>query len=168
MEPPPKRRRTSNGGSEDVHGALPRSLSEPVSPPRSRRSHAAPVQPPEETLASSSSKKSSEKEARIFNSPFQLTWIRDLAEAANKDAVTLRDLLGDPLIAELWEFNYLHDVDYLMEALDEDIRHSVQVHVVHGFWKKEDQSRLVLQVCPLCPTLLPRPLTYTYGLTGSS
>lgn len=97
----------------------------------------------------SSSSKSSAKEAQTFNSPFQLTRIRDLADAANKDAVTLRDLLGDPLIAECWEFNYLHDIDFLMKAFDEDVRHAVQVHVVHGFWKKEDPSRLVLQVSPL-------------------
>jgi hypothetical protein len=62
------------------------------------------------------------------------------------------------LIAECWEFNYLHDIDFLISHFDEDTRHLVQVHVVHGFWKKEDKSRLMLQVsllvlaaCRRCP-----------------
>jgi tyrosyl-DNA phosphodiesterase-1 len=84
----------------------------------------------------------------VFKSPFQLTKIRDLPADLNKDTVTLKDILGDPLIAECWEFNYLHDIDFLMAAFDRDIRHLVKVHVVHGFWKREDQSRLALQVGP--------------------
>lgn len=82
---------------------------------------------------------------KTFSSPFQLTWIRDLSEAENADAVTLRDLLGDPLIAECWNFNYLHDIDFLVEAFDDDVRHSVDIHVVHGFWKQDDEKRLMLQ-----------------------
>lgn len=82
---------------------------------------------------------------RIFKSPFQLTKIRDLPPESNVDTVTLGDILGDPLISECWEFNYLHDLDFLMSAFDEDVRHLVQVHVVHGFWKQEDPNRLSLQ-----------------------
>ena len=33
-----------------------------------------------------------------------------------------------------------------MEAFDQDVRGLVRVHVVHGFWKKDDQSRLALKV----------------------
>jgi hypothetical protein len=33
-----------------------------------------------------------------------------------------------------------------MAAFDPDVRGLVQVHVVHGFWKREDPSRLELQV----------------------
>jgi hypothetical protein len=76
----------------------------------------------------------------------QLTWVRDLPEASNKDALSLKDLLGDPLISECWEFNYLHDLEFLMEAFDPDVRNLIKVHVIHGFWKKEDQSRINLQV----------------------
>ncbi len=54
--------------------------------------------------------------------------------------------MGDPLIKECWEFNYLHDIDFLMENLDEDVRHLVRVHVVHGFWKSDDPKRIALQV----------------------
>ena len=83
---------------------------------------------------------------KIIDSPFQLTWIRDLPASSNVDAVTLKDILGNPLIAECWDFNYLHNLDFLMDAFDPDIRDLVNVHVVHGFWKNEDPSRLSLKV----------------------
>lgn len=104
-----------------------------------------------------------DKKQQTFKSPFQLTWIRDLPEAANADAVTLRDLLGDPLIAECWDFNYLHDIDFLIKAFDEDVRQSVEIHVVHGFWKKEDESRLMLQVS----LIWADPVARTVGLRAS-
>lgn len=96
---------------------------------------------------------------QTFRSPFQLTRIRDLPPELNRDTVTLRDILGDPLISECWEFNYLHDIDFLMSAFDADVRGLVKVHVVHGFWKREDPNRLALQVgrpvlCPSGQTLL--------------
>ncbi|TGO58128.1 hypothetical protein BCON_0058g00100 [Botryotinia convoluta] len=79
-----------------------------------------------------------------LKSPFQLTTIRDLPASSNVDAVSLKDVLGDPLISECWEFNYLHNLDFLMEQFDEDVRNLVRVNVIHGFWKREDQSRLNL------------------------
>jgi len=82
----------------------------------------------------------------VIQSPFQLTWVQDLPESSNVDAVSLRDLLGDPLISECWNFNYLHNLDFLMGSFDLDIKNLVKVHVIHGFWKKEDESRLRLKV----------------------
>ncbi|KAK1635173.1 tyrosyl-DNA phosphodiesterase [Colletotrichum phormii] len=78
-------------------------------------------------------------------SPFQLTTIRDLPEAANRDCVGLADILGDPMIAECWEFNFLHDIHFLMSHFDEDTKDLVKVHVIHGFWKREDPNRIALQ-----------------------
>jgi tyrosyl-DNA phosphodiesterase-1 len=86
--------------------------------------------------------------SQVAQSPFQLTRIRDLPPSSNVDAVSLKDILEDPLIAECWEFNYLHDLDFLMDAFDADVRDIVKVHVIHGFWKNEDQTRLALKVCP--------------------
>lgn len=149
MEPPPKRQRLSHdGGADGVTGSLPRSLSTPISPPRRRRrvSPADLSDVLEEEMRASSSATANGSVMQAFRSPLQLTWIHDLPEAANTDAVKLRDLLGDPLIAECWDFNYLHDIDFLMDAFDEDVRGLVNVHVVHGFWKREDESRLRLQV----------------------
>lgn len=86
------------------------------------------------------------KGPEMMDSPFQLTNIHDLPPAMNVDTLSLKDILGDPLIAECWEFNYLHNIDFLMEALDEDVRDLVKVHVVHGFWKQEDESRKDIEV----------------------
>lgn len=50
----------------------------------------------------------------LIPSPFQLTQIRDLRSEDNVDTVSLKDILGDPLIKETWQFNYLIDLDFLM------------------------------------------------------
>ncbi|KAI1146678.1 tyrosyl-DNA phosphodiesterase [Nemania diffusa] len=128
-EPRTKRQRLEGDGNDDVPGAedtehaTPSSLSHPISPPRIKRA----------------------KVRTRIASPFRLTSIQDLSDDYNVGAVSLNDLIGDPLIAELWDFNYLHDIDFLMNHLDEDTRALTRVHVVHGFWKREDRNRLMLQ-----------------------
>lgn len=47
-------------------------------------------------------------------SPIHLTRIRDVPAAENVDSISLRDILGDPMIKENWQFNYLHDIDFMM------------------------------------------------------
>lgn len=127
MERAPKRPRTDGG--------VPDSLSRPVSPPAQRQGAAA---------------------GRALASPWELTWIRDLGPECNRDAVTITDLLGDPLIRECWQFNFLFDLPFLMRAFDADARHLVKVHVIHGFWKTEDPRRRTLSVrarqAPLAPS----------------
>ncbi|CZT06206.1 related to TDP1 Tyr-DNA phosphodiesterase [Rhynchosporium agropyri] len=128
--PPPSRKRRRLSSEDDLpnsHQRLPYSLTSSISPPPRRRNRMPEDQAP-----------------KVIKSPFQLTWIRDLPEACNKDAISLKDILGDPMISECWEFNYLHNLDFLMDAFDPDIRELVKVHVIHGFWKREDQSRLNL------------------------
>ncbi|KAI0111449.1 phospholipase D/nuclease [Daldinia grandis] len=125
-EPSAKRRRLSDTEKDDTTkrpNEIPASLSHPISPPRKRRT----------------------RERKLVESPFKLTTIKDLSEESNIGAVSLHDLLGDPLIAECWEFNYLHDVDFLMNHFDEDTRSLVKVHIVHGFWKRDDTNRLSLE-----------------------
>jgi MATE family multidrug resistance protein len=116
------RKRLRNVDEDDESGIL-ASLSRPISPPRKRF-----------------------RQVAIQKSPWQLTRIRDLPEEVNKDTITLEDILGDPLICECWQFNFLHDIPFVMNAFDERVRHLVQVHVVHGFWKRNDLSRIVLSV----------------------
>jgi len=82
----------------------------------------------------------------IIPSPWQLTKIQDLPDSLNRDAISLKDVLGDPLITEIWNFNFQHDIDFIMHGLDRGTRHLVKLHVVHGFWKREDQSRLDIEV----------------------
>ncbi|KAI2623687.1 tyrosyl-DNA phosphodiesterase [Xylaria nigripes] len=130
-EPPMKRQCLGNNdnscdskqGVMNPNHATPLSLSHPISPPR---------------------KEVARSKERVA-SPFQLTSIKDLSKDYNVGAVSLNDLVGDPLIKEIWDFNYLHDIDFLMKHLDEDTRALTNVHVVHGFWKQEDTNRLFLQ-----------------------
>ncbi|KAF9734800.1 hypothetical protein PMIN04_000901 [Paraphaeosphaeria minitans] len=84
------------------------------------------------------------RELKFASSPFQLTRIRDLAPHQNEDAVGLRDILGDPMIMECWNFNYLFDVGFVMSHFDADVRDIVKVKIIHGFWKNEDQRRIAL------------------------
>ncbi|CAN8102585.1 unnamed protein product [Discula destructiva] len=125
--------------------ALPLSLSHPVSPPRTKRSRSPDAASGGTGTVEPSPTEKRQIDAKVFRSPFQLTWIRDLPDAANTDAVTLQDVLRDPLIAECWNFNYLHDIAFLKAALDEDVRDAVQIHIVHGFWKREDPNRQMLR-----------------------
>ncbi|KAJ2902047.1 putative tyrosyl-DNA phosphodiesterase [Zalerion maritima] len=85
-----------------------------------------------------------DKQIRFIKSPFSLTRIHDLAPSQNVDCVDLSDILCDPLIRDVWIFNYLHDIDFIMSHLDPDVKNTVKVHIVHGFWKQEDPNRLNL------------------------
>lgn len=128
--PPPKRQAVA--GADDRPRASPMSLIRDISPPMRRSAMSQPQQ--------------KKQPRKVIASPFRMTKIRDLPAASNVDAVSLHDLLGDPLIAECWEFNYLHDVEYLMSHFDQDVRSLVKIHIVHGFWKREDQNRIMLEV----------------------
>lgn len=85
---------------------------------------------------------------RLIFSPVQLTHIRDFpaSNGYNVDTVKLRDVLGDPMIRECWQFNYCFDVDFLMSQFDEDVRTLVQVKVVHGSWERESANRIRVEV----------------------
>lgn len=165
MERPSKRARLDDDVVASKAGrSSPLSLTHRISPPPTKKTRPS-VTPSEEeieTASESASETESEAESQseseiqptpegsgsqpsIFRSPFQLTKIRDLPPASNQDTVTLTDLLGDPLISECWNFNYLHDIPFLLSAFDEDVRTSVKVHVVHGFWKKDDGNRQQLE-----------------------
>lgn len=139
MERPKKRSATSDDEGEPGRKPTPLSLAHPISPPTKKSRLAAPAEAEKPASRSPSA-------SQTFRSPFRLTKIRDLPPELNRDTIALRDILGDPLISECWEFNYLHDIGFLMSAFDPDVRNLVKVHVVHGFWKREDPSRLALQV----------------------
>lgn len=49
-------------------------------------------------------------------SPIHLTRIKKAPNEYNLDCVTLHDLIGDPIIVECWQFNFLFNVDFLMYA----------------------------------------------------
>lgn len=105
------------------------------------------VTPTEDQPEEASSTAITQKGTTFVSSPIQLTRIRDLPPAANIDTVALRDIVGDPLIVEMWQFNYMFDVDFLMGSLDEDVRSSMRLKVVHGSWRREDVQRQMLEEC---------------------
>ena len=150
--------RKTKRGLDDDDGAggpstnsTPRTLTHPISPPTKKRR--LPDRPEASTNAKqkakvdgpSNAQHESPKAPEKIRSPFQLTRIRDLPAPLNRDTVSLTDLLGDPLISECWEFNYLHDIKFLLSAFDHDVRHLVKIHVVHGFWKRDSEQRQNLE-----------------------
>ncbi|KAF2002350.1 phospholipase D/nuclease [Amniculicola lignicola CBS 123094] len=140
-----------------------RGLDRPISPPLTRRHRSTtpaastpiplvhsstrkPDNPPAEqsNLSPDSPKDGNARSTRFIWSPVQLTRIRDLPESDNVDTVGLEDILGDPMIKECWNFNFLFDVEFLMGMFDEDVRALVGVKIVHGFWRKDDGRRVGL------------------------
>lgn len=148
-EPAQKRRKVDDNTNDDINEkGVRRGMNRSISPPPLRRYRKEiPIQEEgslEHKVESSKQTSSKITKQKVVKSPFQLTSIRDLPASSNVDTVSLKDILGDPLISECWEFNYLHNLDFLMGQFDEDVRNLVKVNVVHGFWKREDQSRLNL------------------------
>jgi tyrosyl-DNA phosphodiesterase-1 len=103
------------------------------------------ISPP--PLARNKGKEKQQQEQHTITEPslFQLTKIRDLPDSSNADTVTLSDILGDPMIKEQWQFNFLHDIDFIMSHLDEDVRDTVQTKIIHGFHDKNSLSRINLE-----------------------
>ena len=94
-------------------------LNAPISPPRARRALSAAVFgqasiPAMEAHAPGEDVKPSKPDSKSIRSPIQLSYVEGLPAADNVNTVSLRDILGNPLIKECWAFNYLFDVDFLM------------------------------------------------------
>lgn len=94
-------------------------------------------------LISSSAKPSVHSNTiNMIPSPVQLISIKDLPATTNTDTISLQEILGNPLIRECWIFNFLFDVDFVMQQFDEDTRDLVKVKLVHGSWKNGDSNRM--------------------------
>ncbi|KAK2794117.1 hypothetical protein FQN52_009199 [Onygenales sp. PD_12] len=157
-ERPPKRHKPSHEASWEGHSTSPKptstlaSLKRSISPPlRQLRS-----QP--DTPSSNTPREEDRIPSNIIPSPVQLTHIRDLSVSSgnNTDTIKLRDILGDPLIKECWQFNYMFDVDFVMRQFDEDVRNLVQVKLIHGSWKRESPNRIHIdEACRRYPNVEP-------------
>lgn len=142
--PPAKRRRVHvNSLDEEAATEHPTSkgLTRPISPPSSRRKSPAaaalstptwrfdglpkktttslplatsvsPVQV--QVLDHPQEERDGPNRTEFIASPFQLTRVEDMGPYQNVDTVGLKDLLGDPLIKECWNFNFLFDLDFVM------------------------------------------------------
>ena len=111
-ESPPKRRKTIAGHQSCSPDNEPsqRSISQPT-----RRTPLKPL--PVAKLGDALSKvvlPTSSKGGSVIPSPIQLNRISELPPSSNVDTVSLRDILGDPLISECWLFNHLFDVDFIL------------------------------------------------------
>ena len=125
ISPPPSVRPSLSNQANDASTAM--------------HSQSGPDQPP-----SSVGHNVSDSQPRCIASPFRLTKIRDLPASSNVDAISLHDILGDPLIKEAWVFNFCFDIDWMMQHFDADVRQLVQVKVIHGSWKQEDGNRIAI------------------------
>lgn len=124
------------------------SLTRSITPPPRLRSR-LPSQSQQSSVTGVSTHQAGDQNVpKLISSPIQLTNIRDLPASSgnNVDTIRLRDILGDPMIRECWQFNFLHDVDFIMSQFDEDVRALVQVKIVHGSWKKEAPNRIRIDV----------------------
>ncbi|KAF2475673.1 phospholipase D/nuclease [Lindgomyces ingoldianus] len=139
----------------ELEKTVSKSLTRPISPPLSRRkrsatptllkSRAENTGIPTARAAKLQSLQPTPQSRNFLPSPIQLTRIKDLAPTQNVDTVDLNDILGDPMIKECWNFNFLFDLDFVMKHFDPDVREIVKVKIVHGFWRREDERRLGLQ-----------------------
>jgi len=139
--PTAKRRKLDRDAAGNMTDSTPPSsqeagkgLNRPISPPPARRlrsrtptpstprieadAHGPHPKPtPGPSAAASTSSRiclDDSKTTKYISSPFKLTKIQDLAAHQNVDAVGLGDILGDPMIRECWNFNFLFDVDFVM------------------------------------------------------
>lgn len=147
-EPPRKRVRTANATQE---GSTLTSLRASISPPRPRT-------PLVQSQANSNDKPRQNKPeitpGSLISSPFQLTRIRDSPGSLNNDSVSLGKIVCDPMIREMWQFNYMHDLDFLMSNMDPDTKDIVQINVVHGYWKQESGLHMKVSLFILFVSLL--------------
>ncbi|KAK2805786.1 hypothetical protein FQN50_006062 [Emmonsiellopsis sp. PD_5] len=127
-ERPPKRHKPSYESSWGCHSTSPNATSTLAS---LKRSISPPLRQPQsqaDTPTSNAPGKEDRIPSNIIPSPVQLTHIRDFSASSgnNTETIKLRDILGDPLIKECWQFNYMFDVDFVMRQFDEDVRNLVQ------------------------------------------
>ena len=138
-EPPRKKVRTTGALEE---GSTLSSLRASISPPRPRIAQSR-------TSSNNGTTRQDEPEiapGSLISSPFQLTRIRDSPGSLNNDSVSLGKIVCDPMIREMWQFNYMHDLDFLMSNMDPDTKDMVQIHVVHGYWKQESGLHMKVSV----------------------
>ena len=108
------------GNIEEDNEALPTaqegliSLHRSISPPISKGNHNSEAAISLSIGDAAASENSKSHTSTTIPSPIRLTRICDLDASKNVDTIGLDDILGDPLIKECWQFNYLFDVDFLM------------------------------------------------------
>jgi hypothetical protein len=93
---------------------------------------------PAELIAATAVTKSA---MRTVISAFYVTCIRGLPGSENKDTIGIDDVLGDMMLREVWVFYYMHDIQWVMWQLDEDVAGHAKMVFVHGNRKSADPGR---------------------------
>ncbi|KAF1926457.1 phospholipase D/nuclease [Didymella exigua CBS 183.55] len=114
----------------------------PSQPPRASKSANQNTAAQEDGLKPKRDHRVAGDNTKCVPSPFQLTKIRDVAPHQNEGTVELKYILGDPLIKECWNFNFLFDLDFVMQQFHEDVRDMVRIKIIHGFWRRDDERRI--------------------------
>lgn len=106
------------------YDALKPRTEQPISPPPKRRAPARTENPGNGNaifsagpgdIPSAPTKKAAENlSKKTFPSPIQLNFVERLPASSNVDCISLASVLGDPMIKEVWLFNYLFDLDFVM------------------------------------------------------
>ena len=99
-----------------------RSLDRAISPPAGKPANSTSSAPLTSSTITEYKNEDKKRGYKTLPSPIQLTRIRDLPADHNVDTVGLKDILGDPMIKECWQFNYLFNLDFLMSVI---IKHLV-------------------------------------------
>ena len=149
ISPPPSTRATPDVegvAASNMHAPHSNVLSTVESKSQSRTLQTGqPIEEDDQPLGmSKGSMNSSTRRDVVLPSPFTLTKIRDLSASSNVDTVCLDDILGNPLIKEVWVFNFCFDIDWMMQFFDPDVRDLVQVKIIHGSWRNEDSNKIAI------------------------
>ncbi len=87
---------------------------QPVQAPSDQNNHLAVIDSSFSPSSSLSKECVPSSTVKMISSPVQLSTVKELPASSNIDTLSLKDILGDPLIKECWLFNYLFDVDFVM------------------------------------------------------
>ena len=102
-----------------------RSLDREISPPARKLANSASSAPLASSTITEYKSEDKNRGCKTLPSPIQLTRIRDLPADHNVDTLRLKDILGDPMIKECWQFNYLFDLNFLMLVI---IKHLINLN----------------------------------------
>jgi tyrosyl-DNA phosphodiesterase 1 len=91
-------------------------------------------------------KDSPDKNIKIIRSPIRLYSVKDLPESENIDTITFAEILSpQSTLDEIWSFNFMTHLPWFRQFLGPENESRVKVHIVHGYWRREDESRKQMQ-----------------------
>lgn len=111
------RKLATDEGARDVtlqQAGIPDTLIRPISPPIHFKAKPADDEEEQSESGLDTSIARPTPFSNTVRSPFQLTRIQDLRAEDNVDTIGIRDLICDPMISEIWCFDYLFDPEWIL------------------------------------------------------